>query len=147
MLLVVDANILVAELLRERGRALVDQPVLQLQITPKAHDETLHEIERRLAVRRTRADQPEALLTRVSEVARQIVAERIAIVPVDVFLRWEDEARERLPHDADDWPTVALALEVEAAIWTADRHFFGCGIAIWTSETLQARLRRYGEDS
>ena len=43
MLLVVDANILVGELLRVRGRELFEKDVLRLHISEQALDETLHE--------------------------------------------------------------------------------------------------------
>ena len=41
-------------------------------------------------------------------------------------------------------PTIglrsALALALEAAIWTSDNDFFGCGIATWTTDTLLIHL-------
>jgi predicted nucleic acid-binding protein len=40
--IVVDANILVAELLRERGQALIASPALELYIAEKAWSETQH---------------------------------------------------------------------------------------------------------
>lgn len=36
----------------------------------------------------------------------------------------------------DDWPALALALQLECAIWTEDQDFFGIGIATWTSNTV-----------
>lgn len=52
---------------------------------------------------------------------------------------FEDDARRRIP-DPDDVPTGALALATGAAIWSVDRHFWGCGIAVWTTERLIAYL-------
>ena len=49
MLLVVDANALVGELLRVRGRELFERDVLRLYISEQALDEALHEISRRAA--------------------------------------------------------------------------------------------------
>ena len=47
MLLVIDANILVGELLRVRGRELFGRGILQLHISEQALDEALHEMSRR----------------------------------------------------------------------------------------------------
>lgn len=38
--------------------------------------------------------------------------------------------------DKDDWPALALALQLECAIWTEDQDFFGIGIATWTTNTV-----------
>lgn len=40
------------------------------------------------------------------------------------------------------WPLV-----LDAGIWTHDRDFLGCGIATWTTTTLQAHLSREAEGS
>ena len=34
----------------------------------------------------------------------------------------------------------ALALAIEAAIWTLDNDFLGCGVATWTTDTLLIHL-------
>ncbi len=34
----------------------------------------------------------------------------------------------------------ALALAIEAAIWTSDNDFLGCGVATWTTDTLLTHL-------
>jgi hypothetical protein len=49
-------------------------------------------------------------------------------------------SRPRIPRDPDDWPTVALALAVDAGIWTRDADFLGCGLPTWITETLLAHL-------
>jgi hypothetical protein len=33
-----------------------------------------------------------------------------------------------------------LALALDCGIWTADNDFFGCGVAIWATDVLLARL-------
>ncbi len=48
MRLVVDANILVAELIRKRGRDLVVHPALELYIAQMAWEETCHELGKRV---------------------------------------------------------------------------------------------------
>ncbi|AFY91180.1 PIN domain-containing protein [Chroococcidiopsis thermalis] len=44
MRLVVDANILVAELIRKRGRELIVHPELELYMVQMAWEETCHEL-------------------------------------------------------------------------------------------------------
>ena len=50
-----------------------------------------------------------------------------------------DEALARI-RDADDWPALALGLQLECAIWTEDKDFFGTGIATWTTRTVERYL-------
>lgn len=49
MRLVVDANILVAELVRKRGRELIVHPEMQLYMAEKAWDEACYELSKRVA--------------------------------------------------------------------------------------------------
>lgn len=49
MRLVVDANILVAELIRLRGRELIVHSELELYMAEKAWDEACHELSKRVA--------------------------------------------------------------------------------------------------
>jgi len=44
------------------------------------------------------------------------------------------EARIR---DPEDWPTLALSLQLECAVWTEDQDFFGTGVATWTCATVE----------
>lgn len=48
MRLVVDANILVSELIRVRGRKLIARPELELYMAEKAWDETIYELNKRI---------------------------------------------------------------------------------------------------
>ena len=57
-------------------------------------------------------------------------------MPVTLYADFETVERRRAPRDPRDWPTVALALTLEAGIWTADADFLGCGAPTWTTETL-----------
>lgn len=50
-----------------------------------------------------------------------------------------EEALARI-RDADDWPALALGLQLECAIWTEDQDFFGTGVATWTSSTVERYL-------
>ncbi len=44
--------------------------------------------------------------------------------------------------DPHDWPVVATALALSAAIWSNDSDFLGIGIATWTTDSLQRWLQR-----
>ena len=60
----------------------------------------------------------------------------------DAYEHLESEARERLRgRDEDDWPVLATALSLSCAIWTEDAHFFGAGVAQWTSDRVEIFLR------
>jgi predicted nucleic acid-binding protein len=65
-----------------------------------------------------------------------MLSRNLTIVAESAFSAYEAEARDRIPRDPNDWPTVALALALGCGIWTADRDFFGCGVPVWTTETL-----------
>jgi len=145
VLLVVDANALVGELLRVRGRELFERDVLRLYISEQALDEALHEMSRRAAriVEQGRASKQavEAML----DEARGIVERQISLVPSEVYALFEVRAAYRMPRDPDDVPTVALALalggdEGRCGIWTNDGDFLGCGLPTWTTDTLLAHL-------
>ena len=53
----------------------------------------------------------------------------------------EPLARQRLfRRDEDDWPILAAALALDCPIWTEDTDFFGCGVAIWTTDRVELHL-------
>jgi predicted nucleic acid-binding protein len=146
VLLVVDANVLVGELLRVRGRELLERDVLHLRISEAALDEALHEMSRRAAriVEQGRVSRP--AMDAMLDEARGIVESRISPVPSEISAGFEEQAAHRVPRDPDDAPTVALALalggeEGRCGIWTNDGDFLGCGIPTWTTDTLLAYLR------
>ncbi len=140
MRLVVDANILVAELIRVRGRKLIARSELELYMAEKAWSETTYELNKRI----------EKIIDRgvlLPSVGQSLLTDGIAlaeakvtIVPHEIYSPYETVARNRIPRDPNDWFTVALALAIEAAIWTLDNDFLGCGIATWTTDTLLTHL-------
>lgn len=149
MRLAVDANILVGELLRARGRALIADATLRLFIAEYAWEEAQHELGRRIATMEAQGilstEQATLLLSESIDAADG----RIAQIVEPLYNAREQEALRRIPRDPDDWHTVALALAYDAAIWTNDGDFLGCGIATWTTETLLthlAWLRERGRD-
>jgi len=96
------------------------------------------EAERHLAelVTRHSGDTQKALAVLHSLV---LIMERI---DKEIYGDFEAEARERLARrDPDDWPMLAAALVLGCPIWTEDTDFFGCGVAIWTSDRVLMFLR------
>jgi len=66
----------------------------------------------------------------------------VEMIGSDVYGEFEAEARERLgQRDPEDWPILAAALALGCPIWTEDTDFFGCGVATWTSRSVQMFLR------
>ena len=63
------------------------------------------------------------------------------LVSPDLYGDYEAEARKRLgSRDPDDWPILASALALGCPIWTEDTGFFGCGVATWTSNSVEIFL-------
>jgi predicted nucleic acid-binding protein len=54
------------------------------------------------------------------------------------------EARKRLgARDPEDWPILAAALALGCPIWTEETGFFGCGVATWTSTSIDSFLAQW----
>lgn len=106
-------------------------------------EETEHELSRRLSILeqqgRLTAEQRVILQQGVGKL---VEARAIEVVPRDIYASLEQVATERVPRDQRDWPTVALAMVLNAGILTGDNDFLGCGCPTWTVETLRAELRR-----
>jgi predicted nucleic acid-binding protein len=138
--LVVDANIFVAELIRHRGRLLIAHEAFELFVAEAAWSEAQHELRKRIQAMikqdKFSAETGEALL----ETAFELAQAKARLIPEEIYGTWKEQALLRIPRDPDDWPTVALALAVDGAIWTLDADFLGCGIATWTTETLLLSL-------
>ena len=140
MQLVVDANILVAELLRKRGRALIADTRLELFIAEKAMEEALHELKKRVDYIAKKSDTSEKQLEKFLDLAIETANTNFYVVKTEQYRVFKKEALLRIPQDADDWHTVALALMLNADIWTQDKDFLGCGVATWITETLRLKL-------
>lgn len=142
--LVVDTSVLVAELLRARGRARLSHPTLKLFIPEETWGEVRHELSRRVRYVMLRIgpepDAGAALLTR----CLSAVEVNVTIVLAATYTPLEATARRRIPRDPRDWPTVALALALDAGIWTEDGDFLGRGLPTWTTTTL---IRHLDEDA
>jgi predicted nucleic acid-binding protein len=140
MRLVVDASTLVAEALRARGRRLLAHPQIDLFVAIEAWNETEHELRKRAALVAERGFLDAGSAEDLLDQAITAVAARTVLVPVDAYADRMAEARRRIPRDPRDAPTVALALQLDCGIWTADQDFFGCGVPVWTTETLLNHL-------
>ena len=141
MIVVADASVLVAELNRERGFDLLFDPRLRVVVAEEQWSETEHETARRLTLRaasgRLTAAQESRLRRGIEAVLDQGAIE---IIDRQSYVHLESDARRRIPRDPNDWPTVALAIALNAGILTNDYDFFGCGCPTWTVETLRAEL-------
>jgi predicted nucleic acid-binding protein len=63
------------------------------------------------------------------------------IVNTEVYADFETEARKRLgARDPEDWSILTAALAIGCPIWTEDTDFFGCGVATWTSGSIDIFL-------
>lgn len=120
MKLVVDASTLVAELMRERGKALFQRPELQLLVSEHAWTEAERGLQRRMDILRKRL--PDKDVAALFDGAFAVTRNQFEIVPADVYAEHETVARSRV-RDETDWPTVALALATEAAILTGAPDF------------------------
>ena len=141
MNLVVDASVLVGEVLRARGLLLLSSPALTFFQPEHAAGETQHELRRRglgmVRSGRATAEQIDTLLDN----ALAFLDAQVTYVPATEYRAHEVEARQRIPRDPNDWPLVALALQLgQAPILTLDGDFLGCGLPTWTPETLRLHL-------
>jgi predicted nucleic acid-binding protein len=144
MRLVVDANVLVAEAFRERGRALVTHSALDLFIAGDAWSETTHELRRRVSFLTKRGVLNELWARMTLDDVIAAILGRLTIVQAEQFVDRYPEATWRIPRDPLDVPTVALALAFECGIWTNDRDFFGCGLPVWSTDVLRSCLENQG---
>ena len=131
-----DASALVAEALRDRGRWLISHPDLNLYVAPPTWSETVHEIGRRLDAMVLNGRIGPLRRDLAFAEATELLSEEVIVVPEADYGGHEAEARDRIPRDPNDWPSVALALSLGCGIWTNDQDFFGCGVPVWTTETL-----------
>ena len=140
MKLVVDASVLVGELLRRRGLRLLMHPRLELFTSEVAWSGTRHELEKRLAVRMRQGQVTQEEAKRLQEIATEVCDDSLIVLPESDYGALLTTALRRIPRDPNDAHLVALALLLEADIWTNDADFLGCGIATWTTETLLLEL-------
>ena len=141
MLVVADASVLVAELLGERGRALIADPRLRVVVAEDQWSEIRHELGRRVALLVAHARMTDEQAARIRQAIESLVDTRVIdVIPRLVYEHMEETARRRVPRDPDDWSPVALALSVNAGSLTGDNDFLGCGCLTWTVDALREEL-------
>jgi predicted nucleic acid-binding protein len=134
--LAADASALVAESLRVRGEGIIRHDALELYIAAPIWSEVEHEIDRRLRAMVQRGRLAPVRQDQVLTDTLTALAGQLTIVAEQEYGSFEAAARARIPRDPNDWPTVALALSLGSGIWTNDHDFFGCGVPVWTTDTL-----------
>ena len=144
MQLVVDASSLVAEALRARGRALLAHSELDLVTSTEAWSETQHELRRRTQAIAQRGELTDEEAADVLADALGLLRSNVTVEPPGEYADALEEACRRVPRDPRDAPTVALALTLGCGILTGDYDFFGCGVPVWTVETLLLHLEAGG---
>lgn len=142
MRLVVDASMLVGELLRVAGRQRLGDERLELFIPEQVWNEVQHELPRRITVFARRRPIGREAAENLTRLCLAAIEANVAVVGEAVYSPLEDEARSRSLRDPKDWPLVACALVLAAGIWTRDNDLLGTGVATWTTETIRTWLER-----
>jgi len=131
--LVLDANILIRAVLGQRVRRILESHAdnISFFIPETAYAEAEEHLAA-LVVKRG-GDPAKAVRLLRSMAALGTVVSR------DLYADFEAEARKRLAaRDPDDWPILAAALALGCPIWSEDTDFFGCGVATWTSASIDS---------
>jgi predicted nucleic acid-binding protein len=139
MRLVADASVLVGELLRVRGRALLTHPQVEWMASEEVASEVRHELARRTAIIAQRSGLRLEDGATLAREALQVFAAGVVIVPHAAYEPYEALARSRIV-DTSDWSPVALALVLEVGIWTEDNDFCGLGLPTWRTRVLLEAL-------
>lgn len=146
MRLVVDTSVFMGEVLRSKTKDLMRDRTITLVACQAASERARHEIPKRFAYmvdhRNMSRETANELLEETNKVLR-----KVRMVPEAWYQDRLEEARERVPRNPDNAPIVALALAIggdyeRAGIWTMNADFLGCGVPVWTTETLQTLLDR-----
>ncbi len=142
MRLVVDTSVLVGELLRQQGRARLGDDHLELFLPEQMWEETEVELPRRVRAFVRRRGLAADVGDELVRLCLGAIEANIVILDEAIYSEIEEEALARSLRDPNDWPVVASALALSAAIWTNDNDFLGVGVATWTAASLQAWLDR-----
>lgn len=146
MRLVVDTNVLVGDLLRSAGRERLADERIDLFLPEQMWEEAKVELPRRVAAFARRHDLSDRSSGELLAALPEAIEADVALIDEPVYAAYEAEARARSVRDTDDWPLIACALALDAAVWTHDGDLLGTGIPTWTTETLQRWLDRHPEE-
>lgn len=133
--IVLDANILIRAVLGRRVRRILESYADDISFfVPETAYAEAGEHLTALVVKRGGDPGKAARLLRA-------IAALGTVVSLDLYSEFETEARKRLAGcDPGDWPILAAALALNCPIWTEDTDFFGCGVATWTSTSIDSFL-------
>jgi len=143
MRLVVDTNALVGDLLRSAGRARLADERLDLFLPEEMWEEVKVELPRRVAAFARRQHLSDTASGVLLAALVEAIEANVAVIDEPVYAAYEAEARARSVRDTDDWPLVACALALDAAVWTHDGDLLGTGVPTWTTDTVQGWLDRH----
>ncbi len=134
--LVLDANILLRAVFGKRVRSLLE--TYEDSVSFYAADICFTDARKYItSISEKRRIDPGPGILLLDQLARLV-----EVVDRSLYEEYEASARERMiSRDEDDWPIVATALLLKCPVWTEDRDFFGSGVSIWTSETIELYLR------
>jgi predicted nucleic acid-binding protein len=131
--LVLDANILIRACLGIRVRDLIAAYASEVDFfVAEANGAEAESYLSELAHRR-------GINPQVCRDAFESLMEVVQVVDSSLIASRRQEAIERI-RDSADWHALALALQLECAIWTEDQDFFGTGVATWTTSTIERYL-------
>jgi predicted nucleic acid-binding protein len=133
--LVLDANILVRAVFGKRVREILER--FEHEADFYSPDVCFEDVRRYIpSLSKKRSFDPDLAIAVLGQIGRLVIA-----VDQSFYEEREPEARKRIQRrDPEDWPVVAVALLLEAPIWTEDADFFGTGVATWTSQTVEIYL-------
>jgi len=133
--LVLDANILLRAVLGPRVRGLIERHSERvLLMIPAGCVEEVREYVPILCEKRGWSAAPAVELL-------EALLGSLHVIDMPLFVEFKADALRRIgARDPEDWPIVALALAVDAPVWTEDTDFFGSGIATWTTGNVEVYL-------
>jgi predicted nucleic acid-binding protein len=133
--LVLDANILLRAVFGVRVRSLLQD--YEESISFYSPDVCFDDARRYIPDLAKRRSFDPALGLSMLEQVGQIVE----LVDRTLYSGQEATARRRMSaRDEEDWPVLAVALMLDAPVWTEDQDFFGSGIATWTTNRIEMYL-------
>lgn len=136
-MIVLDANILIRAVLGRRVRVLIDAYAAH-GVRFFAPEIAFEDAEKYLPAILKKRGKPHDLSSSLA-----YLREIIELVPSEVYVAFESEARLRLRgRDEDDWPVLASSLALACGVWTEDADFFGTGIAVWTTNRIEIFLKQ-----
>lgn len=134
-LIVLDTNILIRAVLANRVPNLLEKYNYNCNfVTPAGCYDELNDHLPKILQKRNLSFEP------FSEAIEKLTK---VVIPLtqEIYREYEYEAKRRIEErDLKDCTIVALALSLNAPIWTEDQDFFGIGIATWNTRNVEIYL-------